>query len=68
MPLYEVKCQTQNCELENKVVMRVVKYYLFAKGLVLCDSCGEPVERLISSGSFNLKGSDWYKWGRSGRS
>lgn len=53
MPLYEYKCQ--RCQ------RRVEKIQSFRDNpLTQCETCGGPLERLISSPAIQFKGSGWY--------
>ncbi|NBY20580.1 zinc ribbon domain-containing protein [bacterium] len=53
MPLYEYKCDS--CEKTFEVIQK------FSDGpLKDCPECGKSVEKLMSLGSFQLKGSGWY--------
>ncbi len=53
MPLYEYKCET--CAKTFEVVQKFSDLPLKA-----CPDCGKEVEKLMSLGSFQLKGSGWY--------
>jgi len=55
LPLYEFKCA------ECGILVEVVQKYddLSPK----CEKCGKETERLISLGTFRLKGDGWYKDG-----
>ena len=53
MPLYEYKCR--HCDHVFEVLQKIN-----AEPLQECISCGGSVEKLISSTSFQLKGSGWY--------
>ncbi|MGH9480875.1 MAG: FmdB family zinc ribbon protein [Terriglobales bacterium] len=53
MPLYEYECQ--RCH------RRIEKIQSFAaEPLRLCESCGGPLEKLLSASAFQFKGSGWY--------
>jgi len=54
MPIYEYQCA--GCGKKHEVVQRHND-----KPLTTCPDCGGPVTKLISSTSFVLKGSGWYK-------
>ena len=54
MPLYEYKCN--EC---NHVFEAVQKFS--DEPLKECTECSGPVEKLISSSSFHLKGGGWYQ-------
>ena len=64
MPTYDYQCK--NCggrfEVEQKITDELLSR------CAICD--GGPVERLITGGTFVLKGTGWYKtdYGSSGRS
>ena len=53
MPLYEYRCNQCNSIFE--VLQKIT-----AESLQQCLHCGGNVEKLISSTSFQLKGSGWY--------
>src|SRR5262245_523732 len=52
MPTYQYRCQSCG---DYEVVQRITE-----SALTSCQSCGNPVERLISPAAFVLKGSGWY--------
>lgn len=53
MPLYEYECQ--------KCHRRIEKIQSFsAAPLTTCESCGGPLEKLISAPAIQFKGSGWY--------
>jgi putative FmdB family regulatory protein len=57
MPIYEYACEA--CDHQFELIQRVG-----APVPESCPSCGEPhVRKLVSSSSFVLKGSGWYKDG-----
>jgi putative FmdB family regulatory protein len=60
MPLYEYRCE--KCE----GVIEVLQKHS-AKPLTVHDTCGGPLERLISTSALHFKGSGWYvtDYGRS---
>jgi putative FmdB family regulatory protein len=53
MPLYEYRCN--DCEKVFEVLQKIT-----AEPLGKCLYCAGSVEKLISSTSFQLKGSGWY--------
>jgi len=53
MPLYEYRCN--DCKRTCEVLQKIT-----AEPLENCLYCGGSVEKLISSTSFQLKGSGWY--------
>ena len=53
MPIYEYECG--KCG-RFEVMQRITE-----DALTVCESCGQPVRRLISETSFALKGGGWYK-------
>jgi putative FmdB family regulatory protein len=53
MPLYEYQCL--RCEKKSEVLQRLDEAPLAA-----CPHCGGEVRKLISSPSFQFKGSGWY--------
>lgn len=53
MPLYEYKCE--NCTKTFEVIQKFSDAPLTA-----CPDCGKGVEKLMSLGSFQLKGTGWY--------
>jgi putative FmdB family regulatory protein len=54
MPIYEYICH--KCGKEFEVLQKFSD-----KPLKKCEECGGAVEKKISSSSFHLKGSGWYK-------
>jgi len=54
MPIYEYQCS--GCGKKHEVVQSHND-----KPLTTCPDCGEPMTKLISSTSFVLKGTGWYK-------
>ena len=50
MPIYEFKCV---CGEEKEVLVSV------GTETIVCDSCGEDMEKMVSKSSFILKGSCW---------
>jgi putative FmdB family regulatory protein len=53
MPLYEYECQS--CHLRFERIQK------FSDPLVsTCPTCGGPVQKLLSTSAFHLKGSGWY--------
>lgn len=53
MPLYEYEC--------GRCHRRIEKIQSFsADPLTVCETCGGPLERLISASAFQFKGSGWY--------
>jgi putative FmdB family regulatory protein len=53
MPLYEYKCGS--CQKTFEVIQKFSD-----TPLTSCPDCGQTVEKLMSLGSFQLKGSGWY--------
>lgn len=53
MPLYEYRCET--CQKTFEVIQKFSD-----NPLSQCPDCGKSVEKLMSLGSFQLKGSGWY--------
>ncbi len=55
MPIYEYKCG--NCQNTLEVIQKMND-----KPLTKCDSCNTgSLKKLISAGSFSLKGTGWYE-------
>lgn len=55
MPIYEYQCQ--HCQHHFEEMQKFSD-----PELVSCPKCNEPkLQRLVSVGSFHLKGSDWYR-------
>ena len=53
MPIYEYRCDS--CDRVVEVIQK------FADDpLTLCESCGGPLERLLSPPGLHFKGSGWY--------
>lgn len=53
MPIYEYQCE--KCENRFEMLQKIT-----AEPLKECPECGGPVNKLISSTSFILKGGGWY--------
>jgi len=53
MPIYEYKCK--KCGKEFEVFQGVTD-----QPVQTCQSCGGPVQKLMSLSTFHLKGSGWY--------
>ncbi len=53
MPIYEYKCPS--CNQRFEVMQRIAD-----PPLDTCETCGGPLEKLISAPSFQFKGSGWY--------
>ena len=61
MPIYEYKCE--DCEHIEEVLQKSTEgFYFLGKGCPNCGSSG-TMSRMLSMGSFHLKGSGWYKDG-----
>lgn len=59
MPLYEYKCG------EGHVTEKLVSITIpeEERDIQPCKECGRPADRIISQGSFVLKGKGWFKTG-----
>lgn len=55
MPIYEYKCTHCANKFERLVKMNA--------DAPPCPQCDQPVKKLVSQGSFQLKGSGWFKDG-----
>lgn len=55
MPIFDYKCPTLSCDTQ---IEKLVKS---AETEVPCPSCGNPMKRKVSAGSFRLKGNGWYE-------
>ena len=53
MPIYEYQCE--ECENTFEMIRKIT-----AEPLKECPECGGPVNKLVSSTSFILKGGGWY--------
>lgn len=53
MPIYEYRCQS--CQREMERWQRITE-----EPVAKCPTCSGPTRRLISSTSFQLKGTGWY--------
>jgi putative FmdB family regulatory protein len=53
MPLYEYECQ--NCKKTFEIIQKFSD-----PALTACPTCGNPVQKLMSRTSFQLKGGGWY--------
>jgi putative FmdB family regulatory protein len=58
MPLYEYQCSTCNNQFE-------LRQKFSDAPASECPKCGGPVQKLISSTAFSLKGGGWYAEGYS---
>lgn len=52
MPLYEFECET--CHRQVEVQQKI------ADPPAVCETCKQPMKKLISRTSFQLKGTGWY--------
>ena len=57
MPIYEYKCDV--CEEITEDFDNITS----TNTTIECSLCGQPANRIMSLGSFHLKGSGWYKDG-----
>ena len=55
MPIYEYKCNDNNCETD---IYELIQSFNESKGP--CPNCSKDGERLISAFSVHFKGSGWY--------
>ena len=55
MPIYEYKCNDNNCETDNYELIQS-----FNESTGICPECNKNGERLISAFSVHFKGSGWY--------
>ena len=53
MPIYEYRCE--KCENQFEMLQKIT-----SEPLKECPECGGPVNKLVSSTSFILKGGGWY--------
>ena len=53
MPIYEYECSQCKKTIE-------VEQHITDAPLSVCPYCGQPVRKLISSSSFQLRGGGWY--------
>lgn len=60
MPIYEYQCE--KCENAFEVIQKFSD-----DPLTDCKECGGELKKLVSAGSFHLKGRGWAKDGYSGR-
>jgi len=60
MPIYEYQCE--KCEDAFEAIQKFSD-----EPLTECKECGGKLKKLISSGSFHLKGRGWAKDGYTGR-
>ena len=60
MPIHEYRCR--NCGDQFEIIQRVSD-----RPLQTCQSCGGPLEKLLSRSTFALKGGGWYADGYSAR-
>ena len=59
MPIYEYKCDV--CEEITEEFDKITS----TTKTIECSLCGQPAKKIMSLGSFHLKGSGWYKDGYS---
>ena len=59
MPIYEYKCDV--CEEITEEFDKITS----TTKTIECSLCGQPANKIISLGSFHLKGAGWYKDGYS---
>ena len=59
MPMYEYQCESCGHQFE-------ARQKFSDPPLTACQSCGGPVNKLISQTAFSLKGSGWYQQGYGG--
>ena len=59
MPIYEYKCDV--CEEITEEFDKITS----TTKTIECSLCGQPAKKIISLGSFHLKGTGWYKDGYS---
>ena len=57
MPWYEYRCERCNVETEKQLGIKE------ANKKIYCPKCKKQMQKLISKGSFILKGSGWYSDG-----
>lgn len=62
MPLYEYRCEDPKCNGQEEVLQRVSDADKPRK----CPQCEKRMKRIISGGSFILKGGGWASDGYSG--
>ena len=60
MPIYEYQCE--DCEVTVEAIQKFSD-----DPLTECKECGGKLKKLISAGSFHLKGRGWSKDGYTGR-
>jgi putative FmdB family regulatory protein len=65
MPIYEYKCQ--NCGFSFEIIQKINEKAPRCENAVVSGSvervCGGKCRKLVSKGSFSLKGSGWHKDG-----
>ena len=54
MPIYEYICK--ECNQKHEALQKISD-----ESLTVCPKCGGELEKIVSLGSFALKGSGWYK-------
>ena len=59
MPIYEYKCDV--CEEITEEFDKITS----TTKTIECSLCGQPAKKIMSLGSFHLKGTGWYKDGYS---
>jgi putative FmdB family regulatory protein len=60
MPIYEYQCE--KCEDVSEAIQKFSD-----EPLTECKECGGKLKKMISSGSFHLKGQGWAKDGYTGK-
>ena len=65
MPIYEYKCE--NCGFSFEIVQKIDENPPMCENVVVSGSleraCGGTCKKLVSRGSFKLKGGGWFKDG-----
>ena len=59
MAIYEDRCANDHCQAIIETQLSISSSTLVLE----CPYCGQPLHRIVSSSSFHLKGSGWYKDG-----
>ena len=63
VPIYEVRCETEGCPLQDYVVPQFV---LSWRTPLVCAECKNPVVKVPSAPAAHFHGSGWAKDGYSG--
>lgn len=58
MPIYEMICDTENCDYNIELMIKIAEYEKKEYDTV-CPKCGAEIRQKIGAGNFVLKGGYW---------